>query len=189
MILWDTKGMLSRCFALPIDHQFFQSGVEAVNAQVVHIKILADDVIGLCPPAAPVGTFGRVQPYQMGIFFPESGEPFNAGDVVTGTIIVIAGVKELGRLHLGIANDDDLVFAAEIFQNPFRRNHRFWTQLRVCIYLGIDTVVEIEHLQILKVVGLAHCLEQHGAQTAVIVHGTAAVHEQQYFDGVFPGRS
>ena len=47
--------------------------------------------------------------------------------------------------------------------------------------------MEIEHLQIFEVVGLAHCLEQHGAQTAVIIHRTAAVHEQQYFDGVFPG--
>ena len=45
--------------------------------------------------------------------------------------------------------------------------------------------MEIKYLQILEMVGFADRLKQRAAHPAVIIHGTAAVHQEQYLYGVF----
>ena len=71
-------------------------------------------------------------------------------------------------------------------QNPFGRDGRIRAHARVLEDFGIDAVMEIEHLQILEMIGITHCLKQRGAHAAGIIH-RAAVHEKEHLDGISSG--
>ena len=183
------KTLCKECLfdCLSIDHQFFQGNIQVVQSQFVHIEFIMQDIVGFCPPAAPVGSFGGIQPYDMRIFFLESAQPFDTGCLVSCTISVPAAFHQFVRVHLGIAYDDDLVFAADVLQNPFCRNGRSGAHTRVFKDFGIDAVVEIEYLQVFEMVGISYGLEQSRTHLAVIIHGAAAVHQQQNFYRISSG--
>ena len=123
----------------------------------------------------------------MGVFFLEALEPLNTGGAVARAIAIPAALHQLIGVHLGIPNDDDLIFTADILQNPFGRDGRIGAHARVLEDFGIDAVMEIEHLQILEMIGITHRLKQRGAHAAVIIHRAAAVHEKEYLDGISSG--
>ena len=123
----------------------------------------------------------------MGVFFLEALEPLNTGGAVARAIAIPAALHQLIGVHLGIPNDDDLIFTADVLQNPFGRDGRIGVHARVLEDFGIDAVMEIEHLQILEMIGITHRLKQRGAHAAVIIHRAAAVHEKEYLDGISSG--
>ena len=56
---------------------------------------------------------------------------------------------------------------------------------RVGVDIGVNAVVEVVNVQFLKMIRLPRRLEEHGAETRVVIHRAAGVHQHQHLDGVF----
>ena len=84
-----------------------------------------------------------------------------------------------------VPDQDDLVIAVQITENPVCIDGRPFVAARFRKQLLIEAVMEIKDMQGLEVIGLMGCLEELAADPAVDRHGTGRIKEQEYLNGIF----
>ena len=97
---------------------------------------------------------------------------------------VVALFHQLVHVHQRVADQNDLVVAAVVLQDPVGRNGVLAPHARVGVNARINAVVEVIDVQLLEVVGLPGRLKEHGAETGVILHRAARVHQHEHLDAV-----
>ena len=168
------------------DQQLFHAALKPIHAQRVHINEPRDVAVALPPIAAVARRLLGIEPDEMVVLFFEALEPVHTGERAAAGEIVVALFHQLIHIHQRVADENDLVLAAEILQQPLGRNAVLAVHPRVGVDARVDTVVEIVDVQLLEVIGLPRRLEEHGAEIGIVAHRAAGVHQHQHLDGVAP---
>ena len=90
--------------------------------------------------------------------------------------------------HVGVAYEDDFVFAGNVLKHPVAFDALFRIHFRVFVHPLLQAVVEVIDLQIGEGIGLVEGLKQQTAKLLIRPHGSAGVDEHHEFQPVFSRR-
>jgi hypothetical protein len=169
---------------LAVYEQLFHAALQPVDRQREHIDRLLDVKVALPPIAAIARRLLGVEPDEMIIVLAKAPDLIHAGPARLAGAGIVALFCQLVHIHQRVADQNDLIVAAVVLQDPVGRDGVLTPHPRVGIHARIDAVVEIVDVQLLEVIGLLSRLKEHGAKARVILHRAARVHQHQHLHAV-----